>query len=102
MTYSHLRGFGVLMVIFLQVTDTRCLKYDPSGRVYYKLRFSDQYTLLSQRRNKNVNQTPMENLPQMYDQRRKIKKRKYDDLHELKNTMPDDYQNYYENLPHED
>lgn len=92
----------MIMSIFFQVTDIRCLKYDPFGRVYYKLRFSDQYTLLNQRRNNNVDQTLLENLPQMYDQRRKIKKKKYLDLQELKNTMPDDYQNYYENLPHEE
>lgn len=81
-----------------------CLMYDRSGRIYYKLRFSDpEYTLLIQRKDNNMVQTPVENLLQIYGERRKIKKKKYFYyLQELKNTMPDDYQQFYENLPHEE
>lgn len=44
----------------------------------------------------------MENLPQLYNERRKITKKKFNDLQQLKSSMPTDFQNYYDNLPYDD
>lgn len=89
-------------LFFYQVTDIRALQYTASGEIFYKLRFSEEYKLLQQRRNARINKTPLENIPILYTDRRKITKKKFLDLQQLKNAMPRDYQNYYDNLPHED
>ncbi|CAH0405107.1 unnamed protein product [Chilo suppressalis] len=86
-----------------KVTDIRALKYAPSGEIFYKLRFTTEYTLLNQRKNVRISKTPFENIPELYTECRNItNKKKYSDLQQLKNSMPRDYQNYYDNLPHED
>lgn len=82
-----------------KVTDIRGLKYMPSGEISYKLNFSDAYKPLNQRKFAN---TPVKNLTNLYKERRKITKKKYLDLQQLKTAMPKDYQTFYDNLPHED
>ncbi|CAF4857457.1 unnamed protein product [Pieris macdunnoughi] len=84
-----------------KVTDIRALKYTPSREIFYKLKLTEDYKLLNQRRNARINNIPFHNLPDLYNERRKITKKKYLDLQQLKNSMPRDYQNYYDNLPHE-
>lgn len=84
-----------------QVTDIQALKYTPPGEIFYKLKFTEEYQLLSQCRNARINNIPFHNSPNLYNKRRKITKKKFLDLQQLKNSMPRDYQNYYDNLPHE-
>lgn len=83
-----------------QVTDIRALKYTAPGEIFYKLKFIEEYQLLSQPRNARINNIPFHNLPNLYNKRRKITKKKFLDIKQLKNSMPRDYQNYYDNLPH--
>lgn len=45
-------------------------------RFFYKLRFSEDYKLLNQRRNARVNKIPFENITNLYNERRKITKKK--------------------------
>ncbi|CAF4910209.1 unnamed protein product [Pieris macdunnoughi] len=84
-----------------KVTDIRAFKYAPSREIFYKLKLTKEYKLLNQRRNARINNIPFHNLPDLYNERRKITKKIYLDLQQLKNSMPRDYQNYYGNLPHE-
>ncbi|CAG5042428.1 unnamed protein product [Parnassius apollo] len=59
-----------------KVTDIRALKYAPSGEIFYKLKLTDEYKLLNQRRNARINNIPFNNIPNLYNERRKITKKK--------------------------
>ncbi|CAG4931564.1 unnamed protein product [Parnassius apollo] len=84
-----------------KVTDIRALQYK-TGNIYFKLRFTDEWQLLPQRRNENITVKPIESLPDLHRSRLKINSRKFNDLQELKNTLSSDYRDYYDNIPHED
>lgn len=84
------------------MTDLRALKYVPTGEIFYKLRFPEEFQMLDQRRNKSQAAIAFENIPGQYNERIKITKKKYSDLQLLKNSMPKDYQTFYDNLPHDD
>lgn len=84
-----------------QVTDIRALQYKPSGEILYKLRFSEDWVYLPHRIDNNVIPKSIATLRQLHSNRLKITKRKYNDLQELKLTMPTDYHHYYDNIPHE-
>lgn len=79
------------------VTDIRALKYNKNG-LMYKLRFVEEYTHLPNRTLAVVEPTEIVNIPSLYKDKLKIKKRKYDDLQELKKTIPIDYHSFYDNL----
>ncbi|CAH1963625.1 unnamed protein product [Acanthoscelides obtectus] len=83
------------------VVKIRALKYDPSGKIYYKLRHTDPWDQLNQRV-KLSPPRPTQSLPNMYQERRKIKKEKYDHLQILKKTLLQDYHTFYDNLPYEE
>lgn len=84
------------------VTDIRALKYMPDGQILYKLKFSDLWTTLPQRKNVKVIPKELNCLPNLYNNRLKVTKRKFDDLQSLKNSMPKDFHNYYDSIPYED
>ncbi|CAH1957781.1 unnamed protein product [Acanthoscelides obtectus] len=83
------------------VVKIRALKYDPSGKIYYKLRHTDPWDQLNQRVKLSPSR-PTQSLPNMYQERRKIKKEKYDHLKILKKTLLQDYHTFYDNLPYEE
>uniref|UniRef100_A0A6P7H2S5 Uncharacterized protein LOC114346239 n=1 Tax=Diabrotica virgifera virgifera TaxID=50390 RepID=A0A6P7H2S5_DIAVI len=84
-----------------KVTDIRALQYK-QGNLYFKLRFTDEWQLLPQRCDKRVSVKPIESLPNLHENRLKISSRKFKDLQQLKSTLPVDYRDYYDNVPHED
>lgn len=84
-----------------KVTDMKALRYTPDGNIFFKLRFTEDWTVLPQRKSPAVTALPFDSLRNQHLTRRKITKRKFDDLQYLKDTLPADYRNYYENLPHE-
>ncbi|KAF9810155.1 hypothetical protein SFRURICE_012188, partial [Spodoptera frugiperda] len=49
------------------VTDIRALQYKPSGEIFYKLRFGDEWKLLNQRKTP-VEAVPVDNLKNRYDE----------------------------------
>ncbi|CAG4981288.1 unnamed protein product [Parnassius apollo] len=83
-----------------KVTDIRALQYK-KGNIYFKLRFTDEWQLLPQRCDRNITPTAIESLPDLHENRLKIKNRKFKDLQELKYTIPVDYRDFYDNIPHE-
>lgn len=62
-------------ISMFQVTDIRALKYTPPGEIFYKLKFTEEYQLLSQRKNARIDNIPFHNLPKLYNERRKITKK---------------------------
>ena len=70
------------------------------GNIYYKLRFTDEWLLLPQRRHKLIITKDIEQLPNLYSERLKIKNRKFQDLQDLKTTLPSDYHDFYDNIPY--
>ena len=72
------------------VTDIRALRYSPDGSIHYKLRFSEDWTLLPHRRSK-VTPREFEMLPQLYTERLNISKTKFDHFQSLKNSMHADH-----------
>ncbi|XP_050514864.1 uncharacterized protein LOC126890077 [Diabrotica virgifera virgifera] len=84
-----------------KVTDIRALQYK-QGNLYFKLRFTDEWQLLPQRCDKRVSVKPIESLPNLHENQLKISSRKFKDLQQLKSTLPVDYRDYYDNVPHED
>lgn len=83
------------------MTDLRALRYSPNGDVYYKLRFRDEWQALPQRRDKQVKVLDWNELSNLYQDRRKIKKQKFEHLQELKRSIPTDYHDFYNNLLYE-
>ena len=69
------------------------------GNIYYKLRFTDEWLLLPQRRDKLITTKDIEQLPNLYSKRLKIKNRKFQDLQDLKTTLPSDYHYFYDYIP---
>lgn len=82
------------------VTDLRCIKYLPNGKIEYKLSYSsDNWKVLPQTRN-NIPNIPLDKLPQLYDAPIKITGQKYKHLQELKTVIPAKYHAFYDNLEH--
>lgn len=84
-----------------KVTDIRALQYTPNGEIYFKLRFTDDWKILPQRKSPAVIALPFNSLRNQYSTKRKITKRKFEDLQYLKNFLPEDYRHYYETLLHD-
>ena len=79
------------------VHQLRALRYLPTGKVDFKIDFSDEYTELPQRV-RPFNDTW--EIRQMHMQRLKIKQTKFQHLQQLKQAMNTVYHSYYDNLPH--
>lgn len=74
-----------------KVTDIKALRYTPDVDVFFKLRFTEEWTVLPQRKSPAVTALPFDSLRNQHLTRRKITKRKFDDLQYLKCTLPEDY-----------
>ncbi|CAH1170722.1 unnamed protein product [Phaedon cochleariae] len=81
-----------------QVTSIRCLKYNPTGIIEYKLNYSDDWKVLPRRRNENG----LADIPNLYKEPLKIDKKKFDNLQALKGVLEKDYHLFYDQLPHKD
>ena len=79
------------------VTDICALKYNSDGAIMYKLKFSNDWVGLDLGRK---NKLPSSNPSQLYHNRRKIKKTKYEHLQSLKSVLPVDVHSFYDSLPH--
>ncbi|CAH1106872.1 unnamed protein product [Psylliodes chrysocephalus] len=89
----------ILMSSPFTVNEYRALQYSPNGSVCYKLRFGDEWKLLPQRRELLLPRQ-FDNLPTLHSNRLPLNCLKFNDLQELKITIPFDYHSYYDNLPH--
>lgn len=81
------------------VTDLRAIKYT-NNALQYKLRFHDEWKDLPTR--VKVDSIPVKtpnDIPSLYSERLKISKAKFDDLQDLKNSIPVDYHSFYDQLP---
>ncbi|KAJ4447424.1 hypothetical protein ANN_09431 [Periplaneta americana] len=78
------------------VTDMRCLKYDLSGVIQDKLKFSDTWQTLPRGMSNIYNSFEF---PALYNSRLKIKAEKYAYLQQLKEVIPKDHHSFYDNLP---
>lgn len=83
------------------VTDLRALQYNPNGKIYFKLRFGDDWTELPSRKRKNISPLPFDELPALYKERIKIKRQKFEHLQTLKQSLDIDYHSYYDNIPYQ-
>lgn len=81
------------------VTDLRCLQYDPSGIIRFKLDFDEEYRQLPRRPRKSL---PHGEVPKLYRQQIPIPKDKYSDLLAMKDLIPKDSFHFYESLPHQE
>lgn len=75
------------------VTDIRVLLYK-NGDTMYKLRHTENWTLLPQRRKSDLYESPKA----LYAEPRKIEKSKFENLQALKPFMHRDYHYFYDNL----
>ena len=77
-----------------KVHDLRALMYYPDGTIHYKLDFEDEWKDLPHRTdNKEVN------LKQTFHARIPIKERKYKDLQEMSDVIPEYLHDFYKKLP---
>ncbi|CAH2095416.1 unnamed protein product [Euphydryas editha] len=79
------------------VVDLRVLKYNPDGTIQYKKHFNDDLTLLP-RRPRNII-TLANCVPLLFSSRVPILESKYLHLQQLKNVIPVDCHQFYDNLP---
>lgn len=82
------------------VVDIRALQYLPSGVVKFKLRHSDDWSILPQRRPTKFIKSTMP-LTALYNSPRKLKTEKFDQLQELKSALPVEYHSFYDSLLYE-
>lgn len=83
-----------------KVTDIRALMYSPSGNISYKLRFTEPWALLPQRKG-DFTAKNFDEMQNLHQGRLKIKAKKYHDLQQIKEVLPADFRGYYDNLPHD-
>lgn len=81
------------------VTDVRAFLYHPEGIIKFKFNFSDEWSELPQRKITTMLPTDFHELPNLHKTRITIKKRKYNDLQELKTILPADYHSFYDDIP---
>lgn len=79
------------------MVDLRALWYQPTGFVSYKLRHSDEWVILPNRKSSH-HMKPIAVLPKLFSSRRRIKAAKWDDLQSLKSVLPRDVHAFYDNL----
>ncbi|KAL4714762.1 hypothetical protein ACJJTC_002621 [Scirpophaga incertulas] len=83
-----------------KVTDIRALMYSPSGNISYKLRFTELWTLLPQRK-EDFSAISFDEIQNLHQGRLKIKAKKYYDLQQIKEVLPADFPGFYDNLPND-
>ncbi|KAJ8895760.1 hypothetical protein PR048_001098 [Dryococelus australis] len=79
------------------VTDWRALRWN----IFYKLRFSENWTILPDRMKRNQSAMAFEKFPRLHKVRLKVKKLKFEHLQSLKETMEADFHSFYNNIPFE-
>lgn len=80
-----------------QVTDIRCLNYEPEGSIKFKLSHSEEYQLLP----RIINQTNASDCFQRLNHSKlPITNVKYNHLQELKCVIPRNLNPFYDSLPH--
>ncbi|XP_060810002.1 uncharacterized protein LOC132904096 [Amyelois transitella] len=84
-----------------KVTDIRALRYESNGSILYKTWYNDDWQPLPQRRSLRLVPCETNDLTKLHQNRRKITLRKFQDLQEIKKTLPSDYHKYYDDLPHD-
>lgn len=82
------------------VTDIKALKYASSGEIQYKLRHTEEWQILNQRK-KTLPRLMFIEIPNLYKERRKIKKEKFQHLQTLKSSLDVDYHQFYDSIPHD-
>lgn len=84
------------------VTDIRILKYLPEGNIQFKLGYTDEIfqDIPKPRATRTRKPEESDTVPNLYRNRISIKKKKYQHLQELKSVVPQDYQSFYDVLPH--
>lgn len=81
------------------VTQLRWIQYEPNGKIKYKLNFADDLKDLPIRPRRSA---PRESFPQFHPMRPSIPLDKWKDLQSLKNLLPCDTHDFYDNIPHEE
>lgn len=84
----------------MKVTELRCLKYLPEGKIMYKCNFSEDYKELPQRL-KALKKNPRYVPPRLYNNPIKIKTTKWQHLQQLKDVLPKECHHFYDNLLHQ-
>ena len=79
------------------VTDVRQFQYSPDGTIHYKLRHTEEWSLLPRT---STAAKPAAVKTPLYQEAPKIKQTKYKHLQELKAVIPRDYHAFYDNLPY--
>lgn len=82
------------------VNDIRMLQYDPAGKIFFKIDFSDDLKELPCRP-KPIFRS-IASFPPLLESRPRIPKDKYDDLQWLKRMLPIDTHSFYASIPCED
>ncbi|GLV46148.1 hypothetical protein CBL_02864 [Carabus blaptoides fortunei] len=98
---SNLPRKSKIRKMCFQVIDIRALKFTPTGELFYKLRFTDQWETLRQRKKATTQPCPLDQLDNLYPDRLTIKGRKFNELQEFKKVLDVDFHEYYKNIPHE-
>ena len=80
------------------VTDIRALLYKPTGEVAYKLRHTEDYEDLPQRRRSVSMRDTTSRVTPLYQEPVPIKKEKYNHLQQLKTLIPSQYHHFYDSL----
>lgn len=78
------------------VSDIRCLKYEGTGQITYKLNYTGEWQNFTKRPNLGHKVS----IDPRYTERLKIKAEKYNHLQILKKAMDAEFWSYYENIPH--
>lgn len=83
------------------VTNLKVIKYELDRQIKYKLRFTEEdWSTLKLKNSKQI-AVKFDELPQLHNDRLKIKKEKYEHLQQLKLTMEKYYHAFFDNLPKE-
>ncbi|KAF0706536.1 Uncharacterized protein FWK35_00033566, partial [Aphis craccivora] len=81
------------------VTNLKVIKYELDRQIKYKLRFTEEdWSTLKLKNSKQI-AVKFDELPQLHNDRLKIKKEKYEHLQQLKLTMEKYYHAFFDNLP---
>ena len=80
------------------VNDIRCLRYNPTGIIEFKLNFTDPWSMLPKIMSKK---RETDSVPQLNTNPLKIKNEKFIHLQQLKKVIPRDFHAFYDSLPHE-
>lgn len=80
------------------VSELRWIQYEPTGKIYYKLNFTDDLQELP-RRPQSVK--IFNSFPNLYQSRPKIPRDKWTDLQSLKEFIPSVTHGFYDNLKYE-